>query len=363
MSISPDIVVNRNSQTGVELESNDSTQLGEFVANTTYQFYIFVGNIQPDSVLTIPFGGITIDNSATFTNVLSASNVNGTLIPGSSISLPVNITNGNGIYLFVTLTTSALGSKSFTLNILSNDTTNVQYSHTFYFSVVAASTTSPTVQVVYANNFVENDGVIDLGDYAYGSTNNFTFRIYNFGIPNLSISTGDVSITTYGGTEYFITEPTESNSISVAFNSNALYAIRLDTSVVGEKSFVVTIISNDTENSPYVFTVTYEIKDAYYLDITESSETVVEDSVLEYGTIARNTITNKTIKIVNSGILYGIKISNILISGNVRIVSLPQMPVVLQPNSANNYSFSIKLDTVNLGNRSANFSIQWEVIT
>ena len=52
-----------------------------------------------------------------------------------------------------------------------------------------------------------------------------------------------------------------------------------------------------------------------------------------------------------------------LISGNVRIVNLPQLPVILQPNSVNEYVFTVKLDTVNLGTRSADFNIQWEDVT
>jgi hypothetical protein len=361
MANNPKIILRSNSSQGSDLSNGGATQLGEFVANTTQQIYIFIGNDTSDSTLVIPYGGLAITNSGSLSNTYSAILTNGVLVPSTPTSLPSSISFQKGIFALVAIDTSSVGSKSFTITTQSNDANNSTFTHTFYFTVAAASTTSSTVAIIYNNTLIQNNGYVDVGYAAKSSTQNITIYLANYGVPTLTVAVGNITLTTISGSETFVSNPVATTSVNLSFNQSVAIICGLDTSSIGEKSFVITINSNDAVNNPFVFTVIYTVAESYDLVIKQSTSELSDNDTISLGSITQNSVVSKNISMSNSGILYGIKVTNIISQGSADLLQIPALPIVLEPNESNSFSFVVRVNTASLGQKTSLVQIQWEV--
>jgi hypothetical protein len=361
MSNNPKIIVRNNSSVGSALFNGGASQLGDFVANTTRQIYVFMGNDASDSTLVIPFNGVDVSNNANLLNIYNSVLVNGVLQATTTASLPANITFQKGLFALIQLDTSIVGNRIFTIQISSNDPAVPTFTHTFYFSVVAASTTSADCNIIYNNNIVVNGGILNAGLVAKNSIQTLSFNVANFGVPQLVIEIGGISLTTISGNETFSYNPSVSQQVNLNFNQTAVVSCNLDTVSVGDRSFVVTIASNDALKPIFVFTIYYSVAESYQLVVKQVSEQIYDNQIIDIGSVNQNSVLVKTISISNSGILYSIRVSNIVLQGNANLLKVPALPFIVEPNESNTFSFNVRLNTNSLGKKDSELQIQWEV--
>lgn len=362
MSNSPKIKVYKDSLQGIEFVNQQSYQFGNVVQDTTRTIKLLLINDAADSVLSILENAIAVSGDAVLQTIQAANLVDGVLTPSSTISLPVNLQYRNGIFVTLQLNTAVLGSKSAILQIASNDPSSSSYYYTINFSNVAASTTNPDISLIVSNNLLENDAVYSLGSISQNSSKVFEFQIANFGIPSLNISVGGVQIVKLGSDETFNINPTAASSISLGFNQTSTFSVNLDSSTIGENSFVISIISNAVDKSPFSFTVVYEVREGYKLVVRQSNLDVVDGETISLGSVKKSSELNKAISLSNSGITYIIKVTNIYASGSSYLSEVPALPFILEPNSTNRINFNIKMETSTLGTKNSSMYIQWEVV-
>jgi len=348
----PTIEVRLSSDSGEILTDEGFHSIGTLVQDTQATVKIYIKNTgDTGSVLIIPQNGIYIGTGGSAT---IQSN------PSSSGSLNV-VQGSDSMYFTVTIDTSVVGNKSFEVVVLSSDLSTPEYNHTFFFTTTSPSDTKPDIAVVYEGSQVQNDSVITLGSYPKEGVASISFNILNYAIPELIISQEGISITSITSNETIITDPTDSQSVSLAFNESTTFVIGLDTEDTGDKSFIVTITSNDEDDDPFIFTVTYSIAKAFDLFVQESSEEVAEDDTINLGSFSKKTIINRNITISNRGISYGIRLLSIASDGEVSLLGIPSLPYVLQPNEKNAVEFIARFASSTLGRKNASLSIQWEV--
>lgn len=361
MSNNPKIIVRSNNSLGTELANNGSMQLGEFVANTTAKFYLFIGNNSVDSLLTISFNGITSSGQAVLSAVYDSVVVDGILEKNSIINLPVSLVFQKGIFVEINLNTELTGNQSFTIGIKSNDINTATFKQTFYFTVTAASTVSSNIALIYNTQQITNGGIVNLGSVSQNSTRKVSFIITNYGVPTLEIPQNGISITGIVGSSSFDSNPSSAGGLSLSFNTTSIFTINLDTLSIGTNSFVISISNNDSGDNPFSFTAIYTNAQAYNLVVEENSAEVNDGQIMYLGSVAQNTVITKNITMSNSGILYGIRVTNIVSEGNVTFLQIPALPFILEPNESNYFSVICRIGTNNLGQKTGAANIQWEV--
>jgi len=348
----PRIEVRLNSASGEILTDGGFHSVGSFVQNTDTSITLYVKNVgDTGSVLTIPQNGISIETGGS-----AVINSN----PSSSGAL--NIVQGSsGISFTVKFDTTVVGNKSFEVSVLSSDDSTPKHNHTFFFTVTSPSTLVPDIAVVYNGSQVQNDSVVSLGSYPKEGITDISFSIFNYATPNLIISQNGIDLTLITGNELLTTDPTASSSVTLGFNASTSFAIRLDTADLGNKSVIVTITSNDSDENPFIFTITYTVAKAFDLIVQESSEEVAEDETVNLGSFNKRTIINRNISVSNRGISYGIRLLSISSDGEVSLIGVPSLPYVLQPNERNIVEFVARFGSATLGRKNASLRIQWEV--
>lgn len=348
----PVIEVRFNTQSGEILTDGGFRSIGSFVQNTTTTITVYVKNVgNTGSVLTIPQNGIFIESGGSATinsNPSSSGSIN--IVQGSS-----------GISFTVNVGTSVAGNKSFEVVILSSDDSIPRHNHTFFFTVTPPSTLVPDIAVVYNGSQIQNDSVVALGAYPKEGVANISFSIFNYATPDLIIPQEGIDLTLITGNELLTTDPAASNSVTLASNQSTTFVIGLDTAELGDKSVIITITSNDSNENPFVFTATYTISKAFDLIVQESSEEVTESETVNLGSFNKRTIINRNISISNRGISYGIRLLSVSSDGEVSLIGVPSLPYVLQPNERNVVEFVARFGSATLGRKNASLSIQWEV--
>jgi len=343
--------INYNSANGEILSDNSSKSLGSFVQNTSSIFYLYLlSSGDGGSILSIPKDGIVITNSGTINN-------------NPSTNGPVDIVQGSYISIEIRLDLSVIGSKDLKISVTSNDTFNQKFDLTFFFTVTEPSVSNPDISVLYNNSQIQTNSVIYLGSFPKDGTSDISFDIFNYADASLVIPKNGINITTIGSNEALIVNPSSSDSVSLAFNSSANFKVRLDNSSLGSKSAVILITSNDPDENPFLFTLSYLIAKPFDLIIKESSTEVLDGDTINLGSFNKKSIINKSISMSNRGISYGVKLLNIFGEGDVTLTNIPSLPYVLQPNEANAVQFIAKFGSSVVGKRNASLKIQWEVST
>lgn len=351
------------SSEGEELFDGGSLSLGSFVQNTTFSFYLFLFNKGSGAPVFIPSDGIKIEGSGSSEKIFGFKKDGEIYLvdEDKTIELPYDILLQEGIFLYINIDTSSVGNKSVDVTIISNDESNPEFKYSFFFSVTAPSVSYPDIAVLYNAGNVQQQSSINVGKFAQESVGLVSFQIYNYAIPTLTIPQGGISVTSIQGDETVITDPSASSAVNLSFNSNATLTVSLDTVSLGQKSFVVVITSNDPDENPFVFTVLYEIAKPFSLEVQQSSNDVFDGETVNLGSFNHKSVINKTISLENSGISYGIRVTNILVDGSAILVGLPSLPFVLEPNNGNSVQFTTRFDSSVLGKRNASLRIQWEV--
>jgi len=274
--------------------------------------------------------------------------------------LPVSIFSGKPMFISIDVDTSSTGNKSISFQSIT-DASDPKFLYTFYFTVTEPSTQNPQINVIYDGNFVSEESTVSLGRFAQESVSSVNFEIFNYAIPSLVIPQDGISITSIGSSETVTSNPSSSGEVSLSFNQNCTLTVELDTLETGDKSFVVVISSNDPDENPFIFTVTYSVSLPFELIVSQGDTDLDDGSTLNLGSYNERTTINKVITLENNGISYGIRVTNILVGGEVSLVNLPSLPFVLQPNNSNSVQFTLRFASSSLGRKTGDLSIQWEV--
>lgn len=341
-----------NGPGGNQITTGGTINLGSFVQNTTNSFSVYIYNDgEIATTLVIPKNGITLQSGSS-----------GSITTNPSSSGSVNIVKGfPGVTAVIGINTSAVGSKSVFLSIISNSLINSTFLYTFTFTVTAPVVSYPDLAVVYNSSNISSNDIVSLGSFQKDGVSDITFNIFNYAITSLVIPQNGINITTLGSNESLIINPSSSGLITLAFNEYSTFKVRLDNSSVGNKTAIIIITSNDSNKNPFVFTISYSIAKAYNLSVKESSNELSEEEEVSLGSFDKRSIIKKNITLTNNGIAFGIRLLNIFIEGDAVLNNIPSLPYVLQPNEANAVQFIANFDSAILGKRNASLKIQWEV--
>jgi len=329
--------------------NNGSRNIGTFVQNSTQSVNLVVqNNGDSPSTLYIYQNGITVTGKGNLSSNPVAS-------AGFTIAKP----GGASLNIPITVNTGTLGSNSISVTIVNNASF---CSFTLVFTVSAADSLSPGIKLTYGASSITNGASVNLGNFGQSVNNDVTFSIGNTGSPTLVVANNGISVTSSGSGAQLTTNPVSSSSANVVTNATISFVIRLDSASLGHKTAVVVVSSNDTANSPFVFTLSYNISSAYNLLVKEDAMEVSENDIVNLGSFNKKATILKTISLSNNGITYNIRVLGITASGDLTIENIPALPFVLQTNEANVSQLTAKLSSAVLGNRTGGITVQWEPI-
>lgn len=356
------------SNDGTVLVDEETLSLGSFVKNTSNYIYVFVGNISsnPSDIVFIPSDGISVstgDDPNVEFKLFAAKKSGEKLVLNLNVfyNLPSNLLSGDGFFIQIPIPSSLTGNKTLRLGVSSNDSANPIFLYYFSFTITEPSEANPVIDVKYDSMSIQHQSSIDIGRFSKDSVSEISFYIYNNGTPSLIVPESGISVTSIYGNQELTEDPSDGSGFSLSFGENEIIKVSLDTTTLGQKSFVVLISSNDPEKNPFIFTVIYEISKAFNLQVKQSSIEVFDEDIVNLGSFSQKSIINKTITLENDGISYGVRVTSILAEGNLSLINIPALPFVLEPNNGNSVQFLAKFDSNTLGTRNASLRIQWEV--
>jgi len=356
MAGNPNIKVYFENSVGEVLGNKGSRIFNSIVKNAEIQFKIYIENSgDTGTTLVIPRSGISL-----------ITNSSGFLVNSPTLNSSIGIFYGDsGSYVSVLINSSSIGSKFITISIESNDPNIDKFEYTFYFEIIGVDTSgaidSSDISVVYNGLLYPLNGTINLGFIPEFSTMDIPFQIFNYGTGSLVIPQNGITITVFGNNESLILDPSSTEEISISYNLFSTFKVRIDTSSLGLKSFIITIVSNDSLKTPFIITVNYIVASTFDLFVKESSEEVIDQEVLSLGSFDKKSIINRNISLSNKGISYGIRLLSFISDGDITLSGIPSLPFVLQPNEKNSLQIVAKLGSTVLGKRNASLGFQWEV--
>lgn len=356
----PVINVNYLYASGEKLEDRGSKQIGSFIKGTDFSFYLYINNQGADSILNIISSGIEVTGSGELGDIFNADYSGPVPSVGKEEKLPIDILYKKGIFLKVKVDTNYVGSKEISLNILSNDPENTSYQYTFFFDIIEPSSSNSDINLIYNNLNQSLGSVINIGRIPKDGITKPSFNIFNYGLGSLVIPTSGISLISSGGESLF-SNPVSVDPISLSFNASTSFTVLLNSSSLGSKSFVLSIASNDPNKNPFTLTVVYEVSKPFDLSVKESSNNILDESIINLGSFNKKNIINKNITLSNTGVSYGIRVTNIVSEGGVVLINIPSLPFVLQANEGSSSQFIARFDSSVLGKRTASIKIQWEV--
>ena len=161
----------------------------------------------------------------------------------------------------------------------------------------------------------------------------------------------------------FSSNPVESTSVSLALNEISTFKINLGALSLGNKSAIITIISNDTNENPFIFSIEYNVVKAYDFVVKYSTQELSRGETVNLGSFNVKTDIIKTITATNKGLFYNIRVLAVLAEGDVILSNIPSLPLILHPEEANIFQFNAKFNSTSLGKKNASIDIQWEVVS
>lgn len=235
-------------------------------------------------------------------------------------SSPYTIAPSNEIIFSVQFVPITIGNKTATITISNNDSDESSY----IINITGEGTAAPEPEILVRQNsttLISNSSIYDFDSIlADGNGNNFTenisFIIENIGTANLDIS--NISITSGDIDDFDLLSDADFNIIPA---SNSSFGISFDPLTPGNKSAIVTIISNDSDEAEYTFTINGNgIAPAPELEITLNGDEISNGSFVDLGSVLADgdggaTSTESFFNITNLGSAV-LNISDIFISGN-----------------------------------------------
>jgi fibronectin type 3 domain-containing protein len=220
---------------------------------------------------------------------------------------------------------------------------------------------APEMNVLHTTYAIpDGTGNYDFGTVAAGASRSVTFTIENLGDADLELN-GSPRVE-ISGTDLAAFSVTTQPSSPVAANGSVSFQLAFDPSSTGSKSATISIVSNDTDESPYDFTATgiCASQPAPDINVTQGS-TDIPDGIgsFDFGTVTAGASQSVTFTIENLGD------ADLELNGSPRVAisgtDLAAFSVTTQPDSpvAENASVSFQLafDPSSTGSKSATITI------
>ena len=256
-SIRGDGVYNPNSQSEINVQgnmisiadedvtpaSNDGTDFGsvEVVGGTASQEFV-IHNLGVDDLVlgSTPPVSISGTNASDFTVITQP---------------PALVSPSSSVAMTITFNPSATGVRSASIVIGNSDPNENPYN----FSIQGLGTTTPQISVSGNGlTIVKGDMTAGTDDSTYFGSVDLslglaykTYTIHNTGSSALSL-TGTTPVTTGGSSDFSIsTQP----SLSISSGGSSSFVVVFNPAMVGQRNAIISIASNDPDDSPYSFAV------------------------------------------------------------------------------------------------------------
>ncbi len=141
----------------------------------------------------------------------------------------------------------------------------------------------------------DDSGNLGFGTTTVGATIDKTFKVYNTGTANLTLS-GLAAPTGFGIQQNF-------GSATVAPGDSTTFIIRLLATAAGVSSGSLSFANNDSDENPYNFTIsgTVNLPAAPEITIKQNGATIADDGTFSFGTTIIGTPVDKIFKVYNTG--------------------------------------------------------------
>jgi hypothetical protein len=243
-TLAPEIDVQGNSITIVNNDttpdSNDWTDFGSMDVTTGTITKTFTIKNIGNAILTISNPTITGTNASDFTVSTNPS------------SLSIGI--GSSRTFVVTFNPSATGTRTAIININNNDSDENPYKFTIqgYGSNSEIDVLGNSISIVDGSNSVSVTNDTDYGttDINLGTVTK-TYTIKNLGTTDLTISNPTLN----GGNAADFYISSNPSSLIIAPGNSTTFSVTFDPNSIGVKYTIVTIVNNDSNESPYDFRI------------------------------------------------------------------------------------------------------------
>ena len=283
---------------------------------------------------------------------------------GTAIVFPLTMTPGSSYDFIIRFSPGAVGTRTTTLNIASNDADENPYD--FVLQGTGTITSLVDINVKGNGQSIPNNSVFPQGTNwtafpvtLQGASNDRVFTIENLGTTVLSLT--GAPLIQISGTHASSFSVFTAPSNSIAGGGSTTFTIRFSPTTPGAKNATITIASNDPDENPYRFNIsgTCQGTNNIYVtgagyDVVKGSTTTSTTNLTNFGLVAVTTgIKQDTFVITNlsSGPRY---FSTVSISGP----DAAMFTVVSQPNnnaigSGNSTSFTINFTPASAGVKNA----------
>jgi hypothetical protein len=324
------------------------------IADGTDYGAVRTNGVTIDHVFTITnFGSMALTISGVTTNGANPGDFRVTSGPSSTVAA------GATAAFTVRFDPSLLGSRSAVIHVLSDDVDEADYDF-----AVQGTGVEPEIAVLGTNGALIASGdvtpvVADGTDYGEVRTNGVTvdhvFTVTNSGSAVLNVS----GVTTNGanpGDFHVVTSP----SATVAAGAKTTFTVRFDPSLLGSRSAVIHVLSDDADEADYTFTVQgtgvepeIAVLGTNGALIASGDVTPIVADGTDYGEVRTNGVTvDHVFTVTNSGTTV-LNISGVTTNGpnpgDFRIVSGPSGSVAAGAKT----TFTVRFDPSLLGVRSA----------
>ncbi len=210
------------------------------------------GNVNTGNNLTKNF---VIQNTGLGTMSVTGINFTGSAaaeyVLVSAPSFPLSVAPGDSQTIAVKFTPVAGGTRAATINIFSNDVDEATYNFTLQGNGIAM----PEINVK-GNGTTIVDGDVTAGssnNTDFGSANVGSYIIKTFVIQNKGIGNLNVNTIGFAGASEFTLVATPMMPLSIAPNDSVIISVQFAATVVGTRTAVINILSNDADEATYNF--------------------------------------------------------------------------------------------------------------
>ncbi len=229
-------------------------------------------------------------------NTLSNVTVNSISAPGST-----TVTGGGTTTTFtVQYTPTLAGAFSFNLTFTNNDSNENPYN----FTLSGTATGAPEISVAetgQGQGAIADGGTLGQGTQTAGSAVNLTFTVTNSGTADLTLATA-TSNTLSNVTVNSISAP--GSTTVTGGGGTTTFTVQYTPNLAGAFSFNLTFTNNDSDESPYNFTLSGTATGAPEISVAETGQgqgAVADGGTLGQGTQAAGSALTLTFTVTNSG--------------------------------------------------------------
>jgi hypothetical protein len=308
----------------INLQGNLTDILDGDVTPTTAKWTDFGTTDIATGTLTRTF---TVQNKATATSALfpgtitftgtNASNFSVTTAPGASVAI------GSSTTFVITFNPSALGVRTATVHINSNDSDESPYDFD-----IKGTGAEPEINLVGGATTIADGSVttsapdqtyFGLSDIASGTVVR-TFTIENKSTATMNLNIGAITISGANAADFSNTVP---GSSSLAPNTSTTFSVTFNPSAVGTRNAIISIANNDSDENPYDFAISGVGADPE-MDVKGNAVSIVDGDITpstadstDFGNVETTVATSvKTFTISNdAAATLGLSLGAITITG------------------------------------------------